>query len=140
MFAGMTTAPRPSTAASSLVKSRSARVPVRAAGVAFGAAGATGEVRDLSRSGLFLATDRALAPGAMVDLRIELPFRAGRGERVAVVEALGEVCRRSAGAAGAAGVGIRFVRLPHEAERIVEWYVAQGGRSARVLRAVDARA
>jgi hypothetical protein len=134
------TTPRPPASSSSLVKSRPTRVPVRAAGAAFGAAGATGEVKDLSRSGLFLSTDRALPPGAMVDLRIELPFRVGRGERVAVIEALGEVCRRSDGAAGAAGVGIRFVRLPHEAERIVEWYVAQGGRSARVLRAVDARA
>lgn len=133
------TTPRP-TSSSSLVKSRPTRVPVRAAGAAFGASGATGEVKDLSRSGLFLSTDRALTPGAMVELRIELPFRVGRGERVAVVEALGEVCRRAGGEAGEAGVGIRFVRLPHEAERIVEWYVAQGGRSARVLRAVDARA
>ncbi len=117
------------------LRPRPVRVPVLETGRADGKGPLFGRVRDLSRSGLFLETERLLAPGTQVTVRFELPFRTADGDARAVVEALGEVRRRRrAPAEGSAeadpctqGVGVRFLRLSREDELVVQAFVERGG-------------
>ncbi len=86
---------------------------------------ATGEVRSLSKSGLFLATEATLAPGAELELEFYLPDGT-------LLTAVGEVKRVGTGPRPKeAGLGIRFLRINTEALAAIE-RLAAAQVSARV--------
>jgi len=78
------------------------------------AGSATGEVQCFSKSGLFLATHVAMAPGSEVELEFYLPDGTH-------LSAVGEVRRATpAEGASAPGLGIRFLRINSEALAAIE--------------------
>jgi len=90
---------------------------------------ATLRTKNLSASGLFLKTDRPLAPGERLDIRFSLPVE---GMARVPIAGVCEVVRRvqAAGPPGVAeadripGVGVRFLELPEEGVSILRRYVS----------------
>ncbi len=98
---------------------------------------ATLKTKNLSASGLFLKTERPLAPGERLDVRFSLPVE---GMARVPIAGVCEVVRRvqAAGPPGVAeadlipGVGVRFLELPEEGMKILRHYVSAttGGATA----------
>ncbi len=96
------------------------RLPVRIAAQLVTTAGPVrGRIKDLSTSGLFLASQAALpAPRASV----EVTFRVAQGARQQRLKLRGSIARRvlpNPDSHLIAGVGIRFVDLPDEMDRSI---------------------
>lgn len=98
-------------------KQASLRVPVRLR-VQFDSQGALREclMTNISRGGVFIAADRPLAIGTVLDLRVQVAETGGsmdlRGEVVTI--------NTGTGLAGSEkGMGVRFVQLSEEAEEFV---------------------
>jgi uncharacterized protein (TIGR02266 family) len=78
-----------------------------------GAVGGLGRARDVSEGGLFLVTDRPLAPGTPLHLELEAAGRQVEVEGVVVW------LRESEGATGPPGMGVRFDNLDESERRAV---------------------
>ena len=99
----------------------SVRVQVNERGrLAVGQTPLQGTLTDISMTGAFLASERTLAPGSEVTLRFSLPI--GEDGTVEQVEVRAEVRHRGR---GQSGIGLRFLRMPGEAMRTLERFLAE---------------
>ena len=88
------------------------RFPCSARFVGASATTLSGEVRDLSPTGLCLATSTPVAKGKQLHLEFELPS--------GPVEAVGEVRWSRPGGDGLLELGIRFVRISAASQQTIE--------------------
>jgi len=100
----------------------------------------TVRTKNISPSGLFLTTERALAPGERIEVRFALPPAARRRlpSRTSV-SATCMVVRRVEPESDdtqdlIAGVGVRFLDLDNQVRGVLQHFVSEGGRRARPAR------
>lgn len=82
-----------------------------------------GMTENLSRGGLFVATEKMLEPDTEVDLSIVFPETRGVVDVVAVVRWV-----RPPGGRMPPGMGLEFVELSDEADRVILAFLEASGR------------
>lgn len=83
-------------------------------------------VTNISRSGVFIRSASPLPVGTRVNLKFTILL-----DEIESVEGVGEVVRSQAGPGKTSGMGVVFVELTPESERLIERVMRQYGGSAR---------